>query len=290
MKVMLTMKESIKFDEELIAKYKLEEKEHKSVLEKLKNTIFENRTPSKNSSVMFVIGQPGCGKTTFIQNSKFDDYVIINSDDYRHFHKYYSEILEKYPVYYAKLTNYDAHLWGDELFDYGIQNGYNVLREKAPTDLSLLELIKTIYDSHEVEINVVISGNLASLIATRERYEKELLSKTNAKLSNIEAHNKCYNVLSEFISKCLSLNIKVNYVVLVDNQYKVIPVKDDYLALLQKYRDESNNLACLNFETRIDNLKNSMTKRNAPKEEFEELEKIENLYKEIVKENLYVRK
>lgn len=284
------MSKNLGFDEELIAKYKLEENEHKIVLEKLKNTIFENRSLSKKSSVMFVIGQPGCGKTTFIQNSKFDDYIIINSDDYRKFHKYSPEILVKYPVYYAKLTNYDAHLWGDELFDYGIQNGYNVLREKALTDLSLLKLLKTISDSHEVEINVVVSGNLASLIATRERYEKELLSKANAKLSNIEAHNKCYNVLSEFISKCLSLNIKVNYVVFDKKQYKVIPVKDDYLDLLQKYRDESNNLACHNFETRMNNLKKSMTKRNAPKEEFEELEKIENLYKEIVKENLYVRK
>lgn len=106
---------------------------------------------------MFVIGQPGCGKTTYIQNSNFDDYVIINSDNYRHLHKYSSEILEKDPIYYAKLTNYDSHLWGNELFDYGIQNGYKVLREKAPTYLSLLELIKTISNSHEVEVNVVIS-------------------------------------------------------------------------------------------------------------------------------------
>lgn len=277
-------------EENLIDTYKLTENEHQIVLKRLENDIFKNKNSFKNSSVMFVVGQPGCGKTTFIEHFKFDDCVIINSDNYRRLHKKSQEILQKYPTSYAKLTNYDAHLWGDELFDYGIQNGYNVLREKAPTDFSLLEVIKTIYDSHEVEINVVISGNLASLIATRERYEKELLSKANAKLSNIEAHNKCYNVLSEFISKCLSLNIKVNYVVLVDNQYKIIPVKDDYLALLQKYRDESNNLVCHNFEIRIDNLKKSMTKRNAPKEEFEELEKIENLYKEIVKENLYVRK
>lgn len=122
-------------DKNLIEKYKLTEKEHKIVLEKLKNIIFKNRTPSKNSSVVFIIGQPGCGKTTFIENSKLDDFIIINSDDYRKYHKYSKEILEKNPLNYTKLTNYDAHLWGDELFKYGIQNGYNVLREKAPTNL-----------------------------------------------------------------------------------------------------------------------------------------------------------
>lgn len=57
-----------------------------------------------------------------------------------------------------------------------------------------------------------------------------------------------------------SLYVKVNYVVFEKKQYKVIPVKSDYLALLQKYRDESNNLACHNFETRMNNLKKSKEK------------------------------
>ncbi len=276
---------------DLIEKYKLNEEEHNKVLEKLKNTIFSKASSFKQPSIMFVIGQPGCGKTTYIRNFSLNkDYVIINSDEYRHFHKYSKEILEKEPTYYAKLTNYDAHLWGDELFSYALLNNYSVLREKAPIDLSLIELIKDISKNNEVVINVVISGNLNSLLATRERYEKEIKTKPNAKLSNIEAHNKCYQILNEFISECLLNNVKVNYVIYENEEYKIIPVKDDYLRLLEYYREESNNKTCLEFNKRISFIKNSMKKRNAPKEEFLELQKIENLYEELVKEEENVRK
>lgn len=230
---------------------------------------------------MFVVGQPGCGKTTFIRSTSLSKYIIINSDDYRRFSKYSNEILDKYPTDYAKFTNFDVHLWGDELFSYAIQNGYSVLREKAPTDYSLLELIKTIPHNYDVVINVVVAGNLASLLASRERYEAEILQSSNAKLSNIEAHNKCYDLLPDFILGCLSLGVKVNYVVSNGNQFKAISVGDDYLSLLQKIREESNEYACLTYGARIDTIKKSMTNRNASQEQFDELSKIESIYSEL---------
>lgn len=266
---------------ELVEKYKLSKEEHNKVLELLKKDLFADKTIIENRSVMFVIGQPGCGKTTFINSTNLSRYIIINSDDYRSFNKYSKEILDKYPTAYAKLTNFDAHLWGDELFSYAIQNGYSVLREKAPTDYSLLELIKIIPHNYDVVINVVVAGNLASLLATRERYESEISQSNNAKLSNIEAHNKCYDLLPDFILGCLSLGVKVNYVISNGNQFKVIPVGDDYLSLLQKIREESNEYACLTYEARIDTIKRSMTNRNASQEQFDELSKIESIYSEL---------
>ena len=266
---------------ELIEKYKLPESEHKTVLELLKNNLFTDKIAQEKPSIMFVVGQPGCGKTTFIKNTNFPKYTIINSDDYRSLSKYYKEILDKYPTDYAKLTNFDAHLWGDELFSCAIQNGYSVLREKAPTDFSLLELIKMIPSSYEIVINVVVAGNLSSLLATRERYEKEIRESSHAKLSNIEAHNTCYDLLPDFISGCVALGIKVNYIIFVDNQYEMIPVGDDYLELLLKLRKESNHQAYLHYDTRIDTIKSSMTNRNATQEQFDELKKIEKVYSEI---------
>ena len=113
---------------ELIEKYKLSQEEHNIVLELLKKDLFVDKIAEKNPSIMFVVGQPGCGKTTFIKASSLSKYIIINSDDYRRFSKFSNEILDIYPTDYAKLTNFDAHLWGDELFNYAIQNGYSVLR------------------------------------------------------------------------------------------------------------------------------------------------------------------
>lgn len=267
--------------EELIENYKLPQYEHKKVLEMLKKNLFQDKVLEKNPTILFVVGQPGCGKTTFIESTNLSQYIIINSDEYRSFHKFSKEILEKYPTDYAKLTNFDAHLWGDELFLYAIQNGYSILREKAPIDYSLIELIKKIPTHYKVVIDLVVTGNLQSLLATRERYEQELVENKNAKLSNIEAHNKCYVLLVNFISKCLSLDVKVNFIIPVDGQFKTIPVEEDYLDLLQKIRKESNEQVCLNFEERMENIKKSMIKRNAVEAQFNELKKIENIYNEI---------
>lgn len=266
----------------LIENYKLSEKEHKMILEELKTRVFLNKTTEKNPSIMFVIGQPGCGKTTFIQNTDLSSYTIINSDDYRRLSKYSDEILDKYPTHYTKFTNFDAHLWGDELFSYAINNSYSALREKAPVDYSLLETIKAIPDKYDTVINLVVTGNLASLLATRERYEKGILKSKNARLSNIEAHNRCYNLLPDFISQCLCCGVRVNYVVPRNNGFDVIPAGNDYLILLERLRKESNEQVCLNYETRMNNIKKSMLDRNAPQEQFDELDKIVKVYSEIV--------
>lgn len=266
----------------LIEKYKLSEKEHRIILEKLKEDIFSTKTPVSHPSVMFVIGQPGCGKTTFIQNADLTDYININSDNYRHFSKYSDEILRRYPTYYAKLTNFDAHLWGDELFSYGINNGYSVLREKAPVNYSLLETIKELSGRYDLNICVVTTGNITSLLATRERYEKEILKNSRAKLSSIEAHNQCYALLPDFISQCLQLGVKVTYVVPVNNEFRIVSVEDNSLNILKQIRQLSNEEACDNFQERINNIKISMRNRNAPQQQFEELSKIERIYLEVV--------
>lgn len=267
--------------DELIEKYKLTKEEHAEVLEVLKKDLFSNISMDDAPSVMFVVGQPGCGKTTFINNSNLEKYVIINSDDYRKFSKYSSEILKNYSTDYAKLTNYDAHLWGDELFNYAVENGYSPLREKAPLDDSLLDVIKEIPNKYEIIINVVVAGNLESLLATRERYEKELLNSSNAKLSSIESHNKCYDFLSTFILKCLELGVKVNYVISDGEQFEIISVVDNHLKLLEEYRNKSNKQALLSYYKRIYAIKQNMIKRTAPKNQFDELDKIESVYNEL---------
>lgn len=130
---------------------------------------------------------------------------------------------------------------------------------------SLIDIIKTIPNNYNNIINVVVSGSLNSLLSIRERYEKEILI-NNAKLSNIESHNKCCELLPNFISKCVSLGVNINYIIFKDNKYNTISIDNTNKYLLQELRDNSNKDTILNYEYRINSIKNSMVKRNAPKE------------------------
>ena len=272
-----------KMIDQLTENYKLPKEEHNRVFEMLKEKLFINKVEETNPSVLFVVGQPGSGKTTYIKNSNFSKYININSDEYRVFHQQANEIVEKYPTHYAKLTNYDAHLWGDELFSYAIEHGYSVLREKVPTDYGLLEIIKNIPSNYEVALHVVLTGNLESLLRTHERYEKELIENKIAKLSSRDAHNKCYELLPDFVKKCLDFNIKVSYVSVEENQWKTQSIQDHSLEVLQKEREESNKNACIQYDIRMNKIKESKKSRNASQEEWKELEKIEDIYLEIKK-------
>ena len=272
-----------KMVDQLTENYKLQKEEHNRVFEMLKEKLFINKVKETNLSVLFVVGQPGSGKTTYIKNTDFSKYININSDEYRVFHQHGNEIVEKYPTHYAKLTNYDAHLWGDELFSYAIEHGYSVLREKAPTNDSLLEIMKTIPSNYEVAVHVVLTGNLESLLRIHERYERDLMENKIAKLSSRETHNKCYQLLPDFVKKCLELNIKVSYVSAEENQWKTQSIQDHSLEILQKAREESNKNACIQYDIRMHKIKESKKLRNAFQEEWDELEKIEDIYLEIKK-------
>jgi len=271
--------------EKLIQNYKLSKAEHIKVLENLKKSLFKGKKIASRPIILFVVGQPGSGKTTFIQNSDFSNFIIINSDEYRHLNKYSEEILLKYPTNYSKLTNFDAHLWGDELFHYAIESGYSVLREKAPVDLSLIDVIKTKSQNCEIEVNIIVEGDLSSLLRTRERYEEERLVSRYAKLSNIDSHNKCYQLLPNFILNCLSMNVKVCYVVSENNRFQVIPVSENSLELLNHLREKSNMTSILSYDQRMGKIKSNMINRNASRKEWEELQKVENLYLKLVNKN-----
>ena len=87
-----------------------------------------------------------------------------------------------------------------------------------------MELIKTIPNEYDIVLNVVIAGDLASLLSTRERYEKEILKSENAKLSNIESHNKCYTLLPGFISECISYIFSF----IISDAYNCVNISNSY--------------------------------------------------------------
>lgn len=103
-------------------------------------------------------------------------------------------------------------------------------------------------------------------------------------------HNKCYTLLPDFILECISLGVKVDYVVSFGNKFKVIPVQDDFLDVLQELRKQSNEYAGITYEKRMDNIKQCMMDRNASQEQFDELKKTEKVYYEMIRHNKNIKK
>lgn len=75
---------------------------------------------------------------------------------------------------------------------------------------------------------------------------------------------------------------KNTYIVPIDYHYQIIPVGSDALNLLQEIREESNQKSCLTYDERMSHIRMNMINRNAPKEQFDELIKIERLYSKII--------
>lgn len=90
-------------------------------------------------------------------------------------------------------------------------------------------------------------------------------------------------MLPDFVKKCLEFNIKVSYVSIEENQWKIQSILDHSLEVLQKEREESNKTACIQYDIRMHKIKESKKFRNASQEEWYELEKIEDIYLEIKK-------
>ena len=149
----------------------------------------------------------------------------------------------------------------------------------------MLDTIKNLVGRCNIEVRLVATGNLRSLLATRERYEAEWISGNHrAKLSSIEAHNKCYDYLPEFISGCIALGVNVSYVVPTMNGYRIQNAGPNALTSLTEIRKASNLEACKTYAEKMLKLRKAMTERGAVQEQFEELSKIECAYSEIIAE------
>ena len=72
-----------------------------------------------------------------------------------------------------------------------------------------------------------------------------------------------------------------------NNGFRTISVGNDYLSLLEKLRQDSNDQVSANYVTRMSSIKKAMVAKNAPQEQFDELEKIAKVYYEVVNNNCF---
>lgn len=60
--------------------------------------------PAERPEALFLCGQPGCGKTSLAESLRDKGKAYIGGDDFREFHPDREYIRERYPDYFAELT------------------------------------------------------------------------------------------------------------------------------------------------------------------------------------------
>lgn len=274
--------------------YELSKSEHNKILKQLISSLFNSFLPSDNPVAYFIIGQPGVGKTTYINTQDTSNMICINADHYRELHPKAQEILNNYPLHYTTLTNTDSYKFADEIMNYATKHNYSFLRERSPREVKdFLSLVKSIPSHYKIKIDVLAGGNINSILSTRERYELQLSSGVKfAKLTSFDAHDKIYNVLPQILNALCGLNIDLHLIcrdenkTLLFNKFAYNFNGPEFVNKLNSLRENDNKNHAKNINIRINKIEQQMIKRSASPEQFENLKIVENYCINAVKQKL----
>ena len=254
---------------------------------------FYHKIPVEEPQISIVAAQTGSGKSNLtaklLRNN--ENYIFVDSDKYKHFRYDAQEIAKKYQVLYPFLTGPDGYDCADNIYNYAVDNKYNIIKETAPSaNKGLLgidenELVKKGYS---INVHILAVGELNSILSLHERYEKQILSGLRtAKLTPLSRHDESYNALLKNVEDLLNNNNISNIYVykrgIKEENFDpklVFPSANinNPLQAIVEARKEDNNKTKKEFTDRYNLIFEQMSNRNAPKEQIEQLESVKKRY------------
>lgn len=280
----------------LMEKYLLSDKEYLRTFYYAMAITFYNKVPVEYPQISIVAAQTGSGKSNLTAKLLRNDenYIFVDSDKYKHFRYDAQEIAQKYPVLYPFLTGPDGYDCADNIYNYAVNNKYNIIKETAPSlskGLIGINDEKIIKKGYKIEVHILAVGELNSLLSLHERYEKQILSglKT-AKLTPISRHDESYMALCKNVDDLqLNNNIKNIYVYergIIENNFnpRQIYPSSQYMSPIQAIngaRENDNKKTGDEFANRYKLIEKQMEDRNAPIEQVQQLQKVNDRFKNI---------
>lgn len=243
---------------------------------------FYNKKPVEKPKLYIVAAQTGSGKSNLTAKilRENENMIFVDSDKYKHFRFDAQKIAKNYQVLYPYLTGPDSYDHADNVYQYAIENKYNIIKESAPS-LKIGLLKWNLKKDYKVSVHILAVSKLNSLLSVHERYELQIIyGLKTAKLTGIERHNESYKALEENVR-----DIEENVEVYVykrgkeENNFEPIRIypNNKYNSAVQAIRDERmRDYAETKREIndRYDLIVKQMESRNAPKEQFIQLKNI----------------
>ena len=197
-----------------------------NIINEIKKELFSKivKNKTKDKKLTLVFGQPGCGKTTYLNSEEFIHYVILDIDTYREFHPFKNEIIDLINNNHQKntipeqnspgrdFTNFTRKFIGilfDELFDECIKKGYNIALQKNISDYKSIEPILEKLRRHSYETTLVLP-----LVESKKSWERcQIRNKiNNMKLNTVskDFHDNYVNKLPQLVVELIENHILIN--------------------------------------------------------------------------------
>ena len=283
----------------LMKQYLLSDKEYLRTFYYAMAITFYHKEPVANPQISIVAAQTGSGKSNLTAKllRANDNYIFVDSDKYKHFRYDAQEIAKKYTVLYPFLTGPDGYDCADNIYNYAVNNKYNIIKETAPSaNKGLLGINEEelVIKGYKVNVHILAVGELNSILSLHERYEKQILSGLRtAKLTPLSRHDESYNALLKNVEDLVNNNNISNICVYKrgikeenfdPNLVFPSPNINDPIQAIVEARKEENNKTKKEFADRYNLIFEQMNNRNAPQEQIEQLKSVKIRYESSIKE------
>lgn len=167
-------------------------------------SLTKNGISQQNHCVMFLGGQPGTGKSSFVnEDGAFSNYININGDNYRKFHPHYQEIIKYDLENMASRTQSFVNECIERLISELSDDGYNIIIEgtlrNPDVTINTCEALKN--KGYTTELYIISADAISSWKTTINRaYLLKDLGKT-PRLVPIDKYNYIVNNLPQSVNK-----------------------------------------------------------------------------------------
>jgi len=150
---------------------------------------------STNPVAIILGGQPGSGKSNLVRGALErlkSSAVIIDGDYLRAFHPRYRELFQQYEDIAADLTQKDTNRWVEQLRDYAVKRGANIIIEGTMRDRTVPATSAALFRGagYQVEAHVLAVPSAISLVSIFERYELNLMLNHLGRRTSVQNHDR----------------------------------------------------------------------------------------------------
>lgn len=233
-------------------KYDLTKEEFQDSLKMAEIAVFMHSKPSEKPRSVFIVSQPGAGKTglrTYVESSYNTQFIDFDPDEIAIYHKYYKEILQEYPKESHRLLQkfvlpalddnlrYKAVLLKNNIMQEGTfastagylrildfqKNGgklpFSKINERGEEEELYAE------GNYTIDINVLAVDRFESLLSSYEREEDFIQAGLPPRAVTAENHDRAYRNIIETLKQTQERGLYDNINIFRRGKIETQPIK-----------------------------------------------------------------